>query len=304
MRALRVWIIFAMAVAAFGCSGSSAATPVACGSGVNTINCVPTVNGQRVDQARSCDSIVGQVLTEADETTICKLADGTVETPHVTTCGNGQKAINFGLNPAVEGIEGQKAAKVTGDWSINIETCELAPYSPLPALGSNGTSSPRPAPTVPSDGGMVGTWSYVDNSQVVTIRFDTKGISDEAKDAEACRAAMNGASVVWVIVSAENKTGDQTSLGIVTIVSGDGHQYSADSAVDALNGWYSNAPESKARADCVATNQAIAATQYGSAIAPGATFSTLDYLPATVTTVKSVTAYGNGSQEITLTYNP
>lgn len=174
--------------------------------------------------------------------------------------------------------------------------------SPTAPVGS--ASSPRPAPTVPSDGGMVGSWSYADNSQIVTVRFDTKGTSDSAKAAEACRLAMKGAPVVWVIVSAENKTGDQSSLGIVTIVSGDGHQYSADSAVDALNGWYTNVPESTARADCVTTNQAIAATQYGSGIAPGATFSTLDYLPATVTTVKSVTAYGNGSQVITLTYNP
>ena len=37
-------------------------------------------------------------------------------------------------------------------------------------------------------------------------------------------------------------------------------------------------------------------------IAPGATYETLDYVPITVTSVKSVTAYGNGSQEITLTY--
>jgi hypothetical protein len=174
-------------------------------------------------------------------------------------------------------------------------------------LGGCGTSSPasptlRPAPMVPPDGGLVGTWTYADASQVVTVRFDAKGTSDAAKAAEACRAAMNGAPVLWVLVSAENKTGDQSSLGIVTIVSGDGHQYEADSAVGALNPWYENAPDSTARADCVTTNQALAQSEMESNIAPGATYETLDYVPITVTSVKSVTAYGNGSQEITLTY--
>ena len=145
MKAIKVLVLFAVALGLFGCSGSPAATPVACGSGVNTINCVPTMNGQRIDQARSCDSIVGQVLTVADETTICTLPDGTVETPNVTTCGNGQKSINFGLNPAVEGIEGQKAAKVTGDWSINIETCDIALNSPSPL---SSVVAPTPAATV------------------------------------------------------------------------------------------------------------------------------------------------------------
>src|SRR5450759_1762405 len=100
-------------------------------------------------------------------------------------------------------------------------------------LGGCGASSPasptqRPAPTVPSDGGLAGTWTYADASQVVTIRFDTKGTSDAAKAAEACRAGVNGAPVLWVMVSAENKTGDHSSLGIVTIVSGDGHQYESE----------------------------------------------------------------------------
>jgi len=176
-------------------------------------------------------------------------------------------------------------------------------------LGGCGASSPasptqRPAPTVPSDGGLAGTWTYADASQVVTIRFDTKGTSDAAKAAEACRAGVNGAPVLWVMVSAENKTGDHSSLGIVTIVSGDGSQYETESAVGALNPWYVNAPESTARADCVTTNQALAQSQYGSDIAPGATYATLDYLPMTVTSVKSVTAYGKGSLPITLTYGP
>ena len=165
----------------------------------------------------------------------------------------------------------------------------------------SSTSSPRPAPTVPADGGM-GTWAYADERQAVTITFDPKGTSDLTKAAEACRLAMNGAPVVWVLVSAENKTGDHSSLGIVTIVSGDGHQYSAESAVDALNGWYVNAPESTARADCVATNQDLSQNQTGGDIAPGATLAELDYVPAKVTSVKSVSAYGNGSQLITLTY--
>ncbi len=173
-----------------------------------------------------------------------------------------------------------------------------------------GTSSwpaatPPNASPGPADRGL-GTWSYADNREVVTVLFDPKGTNDLAKAAEACRVAMNAEPVVWIIVSAENKTGDQMRLSTVTIVSGDGHQYSAGSAVDALNGWYVNAPDSTARAACVTTSSDLSKSQIGNDIAPvdtpGATFVALAYVPATVTSVKWVTAHGYGDQLITLAY--
>jgi hypothetical protein len=144
MKVVRFSVILALAVATIGCSSSSAPTTVACGSGVNTFNCVPTVNGQRVDQARSCDSIVGQVLTKADETTICTLTDGTVETPTVTVCGNGTTYINFGLDPSVAGLEGQPAVKTTGDWALDRTTCVATPLASTSIIASP-TAAPTPS---------------------------------------------------------------------------------------------------------------------------------------------------------------
>lgn len=147
IRAVRVVVIVALALAAIGCSKAPAATVPACGSGVTTLNCAPTVNGRRVDQARSCDSIVGQVLTKADETTICTLPDGTVETPNVSNCANGQTYINFGLNPSVSGLEGQTATKQTEDWALDRTSCVLSPYTGPTAI-ITPTPEATPAPSV------------------------------------------------------------------------------------------------------------------------------------------------------------
>lgn len=171
--------------------------------------------------------------------------------------------------------------------------------------GASGAATPPHASTGPADRGL-GMWSYADEREVVTVLFDPNGTNDLAKAAEACRVAMNAGPVVWIIVSAQNKTGDQMQLSTVTITSGDGHQYSAGSAVDALNGWYVNAPDSTARAACVTTNSDLSKSQIGNDIAPvdtpGATFVALAYVPATVTSVKWVTAHGYGDQLITLAY--
>jgi hypothetical protein len=167
--------------------------------------------------------------------------------------------------------------------------------------GASAAATPRPAPTGPADKGL-GRWSYADNREVVTVLFDPKGTNDLAKAAEACRVAMNGAPVVWIIVSAENKTGDQMRLSSVTIVSGDGQQLNVDNAVTTLGDWYVNAPESPAREACVETASKVAKSQIESGVAPGATVVALESVPATVTSVKWVTAYGYGDQLITLSY--
>ena len=149
MNAIKVFVLLAMALGLVGCGGSPAATPVPCSGTGSPISCVPTVNGQRIDQARTCDSIVGQVLTKADETTICALLDGTIETPNATVCGNGQTFINFGLSPAVEGIAGQKAYKHIGDESLDRETCETEPMTTL-----SSAVAPTPSATVASPAPM------------------------------------------------------------------------------------------------------------------------------------------------------
>jgi hypothetical protein len=144
MKVLRFGMALALATVAIGCSNSSAPTPVACGSGANPLNCVPTVNGHRVDQAQSCDSIVGHVLTKADETAICTLSDGTIETANVTVCGNGQTYINFGLDPSVSGLEGQPAGKTTGDWALDRTTC-VATLLASPSMTTSPTAAPTPS---------------------------------------------------------------------------------------------------------------------------------------------------------------
>ena len=140
MKAIKVFVVLAVALGLVGCSNSPAATPVSCSGTGSPINCVPTVNGRRIDQVRSCDSIVGQVLTKADETTICALPDGTIETPNVTVCAPDLTYINFGLNPSVSGLEGQKATKQTVDWALDRTTCELTP------LATPFTESPSTTP--------------------------------------------------------------------------------------------------------------------------------------------------------------
>jgi hypothetical protein len=170
--------------------------------------------------------------------------------------------------------------------------------------GSSSPASPtaRPAPTVPPDGGMVGAWSYSDDSQLVTVRFGTKGTSDMARAAEVCRVAMNGEPVVWVTVSAENKTGDQLQLSEITIVTGAGQQLTLDNAVMTIGDWYVNAPDSPAREACVETAGRVADNQIEGGVAPGATVVALESVPATVTSVKSVTTYGYLGHPIALAY--
>jgi hypothetical protein len=192
----------------------------------------------------------------------------------------------------------KRAIAVVVGLSVLLSACGTSGSSSAPVLNS---SSPRPAPTVPANGGL-GTWSFADDHQAVTVTFDPKGTSDTAKAAEACRVAMKAEPVLWVVVSAENKTGDQSELFNITIVTGDGHQLGVDNAVGTLDDWYSNAPDSPARVACADTTNEIAKSQIETGIAPGATVVALESVPATVTSVKLVTAVGYGGYPITLAY--
>ena len=69
MKTLKVCLIFAVALGVVGCSGLPAATPVACGSGVTTLNCVPTVNGQRIEATGSPTPEITITPTESPSAT-------------------------------------------------------------------------------------------------------------------------------------------------------------------------------------------------------------------------------------------
>jgi hypothetical protein len=175
----------------------------------------------------------------------------------------------------------------------------------LAALASVGAiflvGCSEPAPTVPPDGGL-GTWSYADEYQAVTVTFDPSGTNEVATAGEACRVAMDAAPVVWVVVSAQNKTGDQSQLSWITIDTGAGLQLTVDNAVTTIGDWYVNAPDSPAREACAAAAGRVAESQIEGGVAPGATVVALESVPATVTSVKSVTAYGYRGAAIKLAY--
>jgi len=86
------------------------------------------VNGQPIDQAKTCDSYVGEVLTEADEGLICSDPEGTgdltyVQPLSVQRCDNGEVFLMF--SETVAGIGGQKMQKLKPGFSLDRETCTI-----------------------------------------------------------------------------------------------------------------------------------------------------------------------------------
>jgi hypothetical protein len=109
----RLGLVLALAAGLLGCNGPTATTVV------------PLVNGQPINQAKPCDSYVGQTLTKADETINCTLGGSgdqiTVQPASTTACDNGQTWISLGAE--VGGVEGQKAAKLSADYSLDRASC-------------------------------------------------------------------------------------------------------------------------------------------------------------------------------------
>lgn len=152
----------------------------------------------------------------------------------------------------------------------------------------------EPAPTVPADGGF-GPWQLTDETQTSTVTFDRDGTSSAATEAATCVTAMNAPAVIWVVVTVENKSGENLTPNGVTIVAADGAQIDATNAIETLNDAYGEAPESDARAACVSTNQTLADSQLENGVSGGATVVALLSIPADVTGIKSVTLNGYGA---------
>jgi hypothetical protein len=139
---------------------------------------------------------------------------------------------------------------------------------------------------------MVGPWVADSAGLKVSVAFDLAAAAATTQAAELCRKAMKGDPVVWVLIQVENASGSAATVSAPTVVTGDGRQVSTDNAVTTIGDWYVDAPDSKAREDCVATAQAVAESQIESGTQPGATLLALHSLPADVETVKLVTAGG------------
>jgi hypothetical protein len=165
--------------------------------------------------------------------------------------------------------------------------------STLAPLASSSDTVP-PAPTVPADGGF-GTWTLNDATQTSTVTFDKDGTSSAAKDAAACVTAMNAPSVIWVVVTVENKSGSTLTPNGVTIVTADGTQLDATNVIETLNNAYGNATDSAARAACVDTALILADAQLENGVYGGAKRVALETIPTTVTGIKSVTLNGYGN---------
>jgi len=167
------------------------------------------------------------------------------------------------------------------------------PSSSASTLAPRASSSDTvpPAPTVPADGGF-GTWTLTDATQTSTVTFDKDGTSLAAKDAATCVKAMNAPPVIWVVATVENKSGATLTPNGVTIVAADGTQMYATNVIETLNNAYGAAPDSDARAACVATAQKLAQLENG--VSGGAKLVALETIPTTVTGIKSVTFNGYG----------
>lgn len=176
-----------------------------------------------------------------------------------------------------------------------------ATTSAPPASSESASSTLPPAPTVPADGGMTGTWSATDPAGTISIAFDQDGTSATAAGAQACLTAMKGKPVTWLVITTENTSGKQFQFYDLTVVTGDGTQLRPDNAISTMNDLYGDASDSAAREACVATAQALAKVQLENGLAPGAKAVVLQSLPASVTSIKSVTA--GGTQPLTLTYS-